>query len=47
MTKFVIEFPNDESILIKRADTNEGMALFFGAGTSFEKEYIFKIIKDE
>jgi hypothetical protein len=47
MTKFVLEFPNDESILIKRADTNEGMALFFGAGTSFEKEYIFKIIKDE
>lgn len=47
MTKFVLEFPNDESILIKRADTNEGMALFFGAGTSFEKEHIFKIIKDE
>lgn len=47
MTKFVLEFPNDESILIKRADTNEGMALFFGAGSSSENEYIFKIIKDE
>lgn len=47
MTKFVIEFPDDNSILIKRADTNEGMMLFFGAGNSFEKEYIFKIIKDE
>lgn len=47
MTKFVLEFPNDESILIKRADTNEGMALFFGAGSSSENKYIFKIIKDE
>lgn len=47
MTKFVIEFPDGNSILIKRADTNEGMMLFFGAGNSFEKEYIFKIIKDE
>lgn len=47
MTKFVLEFPNDDSILVKRADTNEGMALFFGAGSSSENEYIFKIIKDE
>ena len=47
MTKFVLEFPNDDSILVKRADTNEGMALFFGAGSSSENKYIFKIIKDE
>jgi hypothetical protein len=47
MTKFVLEFPNDDSVLVKRADTNEGMALFFGAGSSSENEYIFKIIKDE
>jgi hypothetical protein len=47
MTKFVLEFPNDDSVLVKRADANEGMALFFGAGSSSENEYIFKIIKDE
>lgn len=47
MTKFVLEFPNDVSILVKRADTNDGMALFFGAGSSSENKYIFKIIKDE
>ena len=47
MTKFVLEFPNDDSILVKRADTNEGMAFFFGAGSSSENKYIFKIIKDE
>ena len=47
MTKFILEFPSEESILIKRVDTNEGMMLFFGAGNSFKKEYIFKIIKDE
>ena len=47
MTKFVLEFSNDDSILVKRADTNEGMAFFFGAGSSSENKYIFKIIKDE
>ena len=47
MTKYSIEFPNNETVLFKRNYTSEGMFLLFGAGSSSEKEYIFKIIKDE
>lgn len=47
MTRYTIEFPTNDSILISRSYTNEGMLLFLGGGNSYQNEYLFKIIKDE
>ena len=47
MIRYTIEFPTNDSILISRSYTNEGMLLFLGGGSSYKNEYIFKIIKDE
>lgn len=47
MIRYTIEFPTNDSILINRSYTNEGMLLFLGGGSSYQNEYIFKIIKDE
>ncbi|MFY7987671.1 MAG: hypothetical protein ACOVNP_02225 [Flavobacterium sp.] len=47
MIRYTIEFPTNDSILISRSYTNEGMLLFLGGGSSYQNEYIFKIIKDE
>ena len=47
MIRYTIEFPKDDEVMIRRNSTNEGMLLFLGGGNSSQREYIFKIIKDE
>jgi hypothetical protein len=47
LTKYTLELPDFQSVLIKRNYTSEGMVLLFGGSSSSENEYIFKILRNE
>ncbi|MES2544926.1 MAG: hypothetical protein V4548_08570 [Bacteroidota bacterium] len=47
MTKYSIYYTNNNEIIIEKNDLSEVVLLIFGAGHSLEKNYKFKIIKNE
>lgn len=47
MSKYSIFLSDENEIIFKNHNVNEGMVLLFGAGTTSNKDYKFKLIKNE
>jgi hypothetical protein len=47
MSKYSIYLTDENEIIFKNHEVNEGMVLLFGAGTSSNKDYKFKLLKNE
>ncbi|WP_298120587.1 hypothetical protein [Flavobacterium sp.] len=45
ISKYSVYLSKENEIIFKNYNVNEGMLLLFGAGTSSDKSYIFKLIK--
>lgn len=47
MTKYSVFMPDNQSVVFVNSNVNEGMFLFFGAGSSLGYDYKFKLLKNE
>jgi hypothetical protein len=47
MTKYTVYLSKNDELIFENHNVNEGMLLFFGAGSSSTRDYKFKLLKNE